>query len=85
MSDFSRLVREQMVTMEKLLYIQNELERCQEIKEELKMLQKHARLEGIQEEIQQMKHDLREIHQIFEKQTEELIQSYQKADAVLRS
>lgn len=85
MSDFSRLVSEQMATMEKLLYIQTELERCQEIEEELKLLQKHAKLDSIQDEIQQMKHDLREIHQIFERQTEELIKSYQKAETALKS
>lgn len=84
MSDFSQLVSEQMATMEKLLYIQTELERCQEIEEELKLLQKHAKLESIQDEIQQMKRDLREIHQIFERQTEELIKSYQKAEIALK-
>lgn len=84
MSDFSQLVSEQMATMEKLLYIQTELERCQEIEEELKLLQKHAKLESIQDEIQQMKQDLREIHQIFERQTEELIKSYQKAEIALK-
>jgi hypothetical protein len=84
-SDFSRLVSEQMATMEKLLYIQTELERCQEIEEELKLLQKHAKLESIQDEIQQMKQDLREIHQIFERQTEELIKSYQKVEIALNS
>jgi hypothetical protein len=84
-SDFSRLVSEQMATMEKLLYIQTELERCQEIEEELKLLQKHAKLESIQDEIQQMKQDLREIHQIFERQTEELIKSYQKVEIALKS
>ncbi len=83
-SDFSRLVGEQMATMEKLLYIQTELERCQEIEEELKLLQKHANLESIQDEIHQMKQDLREIHQIFERQTEELIRSYQEAETALR-
>ena len=85
MSDFSRLVSEQMATMEKLLYIQTELERCQEIEEELKLLQKHAKLESIQDEIQQMKQDLREIHHIFERQTEELIKSYQKVEIALKS
>lgn len=84
MSDFSRLVGEQMATMEKLLYIQTELERCQEIEEELRLLQKHANLESIQDEILQMKKDLRDIHQIFERQTEELIRSYQEAEIALK-
>lgn len=76
MSQFNRLVSEQLLTMERLLYIQGELERCQEIKEELQKLQNATQLESIQSDIQQMKKELKEIQLIFERQTEEVIKSY---------
>lgn len=81
MNDFNRLVNEQMETMEKLLFLQAEIERCQQIENELKTLQQEAKLESVQQDIHKMKEELREIHQIFEKQTEELIQSYQSVGA----
>ncbi|MDR6998980.1 YgaB family protein [Neobacillus niacini] len=77
MDQFNRLVSEQMITMEKLLYLQAELERCLEIEAELHKLQNETELESIQSDIQQMKNELKEIQMIFEKQTEEVIQSYQ--------
>ncbi|MCM2533862.1 hypothetical protein NDK43_17675 [Neobacillus pocheonensis] len=78
MDHFNRLVSEQMVTMEKLLYFQAELERCQEIEEELRGLQNETKLESIQIDINQMKKELKEIQLIFEKQTEEVINSYRE-------
>ena len=66
-----------METMEKLLFLQAEIERCQQIENELKALQLEAKLESVQLDIIRMKKELRDIHQVFEKQTEELIQSYQ--------
>lgn len=83
MNNFNRLVSEQMETMEKLLFLQSEIERCQGIEKELKELQHEVRLESIQDEIERKKKELREIHQVFEKQTEELIQSYQEASALV--
>jgi hypothetical protein len=80
MSDFNRLVYEQMITMEKLLWIQGELERCQEIEEELYNLQNQTEVESIQFEIERMKKELSEIQQMFEKQTEEVIQSYHRME-----
>jgi hypothetical protein len=80
MSDFNRLVYEQMLTMEKLLWIQGELERCQEIEEELHNLQNQTEVESIQFEIERMKKELAEIQQMFEKQTEEVIQSYHRME-----
>ncbi|MDE3838025.1 hypothetical protein C0966_01220 [Bacillus methanolicus] len=77
MQMFNRLVNEQMKTMEKLLYLQRELERCQEIEQELMILQEETELESIQMEIAKMKKELKEIHRIFELQTEEVIRSYQ--------
>jgi hypothetical protein len=76
MNHFNRLVSEQMRTMEKLLYYQGELERCQEIEEELLTLQNATDLESIQNDIGQMKKELKEIQLIFERQTEEVIKSY---------
>jgi hypothetical protein len=78
MEPFDRLVSEQLKTMDQLLFLQSEIERCQAIEEELIELQNEAKLQSIQEEIQQMKQQLKEIQQIFEKQTEEVIQSYQR-------
>jgi hypothetical protein len=69
-----------MMTMEKLLYLQGELERCQEIEEQLQTLQNETELESVQFDINQMKKELKEIQEIFEKQTEEVIQSYRETD-----
>jgi DnaJ-domain-containing protein 1 len=80
MDHFNRLVSEQMMTMEKLLYLQGELERCQEIEEQLQSLQNETELESVQFDINQMKKELKEIQEIFEKQTEEVIQSYRETD-----
>jgi vacuolar-type H+-ATPase catalytic subunit A/Vma1 len=74
---FERLVNEQLKTMDRLLFLQSEIERCQEIEKQLVELQQEAKLQSIQEEIQQMKRQLREIQQTFEKQTEEVILTYQ--------
>ncbi|MEQ2526878.1 YgaB family protein [Bacillaceae bacterium CLA-AA-H227] len=82
MNKFNRLVNEQMETMEKLLFLQSEIERCQVLEDELKALQQETKLESIQEDIARMKAELKEIHETFEKQTEELIQSYQEVSTV---
>lgn len=76
MEDFNRLVSEQLLTMDKLLNLQGELERCQEIEEELQNLQIETEVESIKLEIIRMKEELHEVQKIFEKQTEEVIQSY---------
>ncbi|WHY68168.1 YgaB family protein [Neobacillus sp. SuZ13] len=78
MDHFNRLVSEQLVTMDKLLYLQGELERCQQIEVELQTIQKSTDLESIQLEIRLMKDELKEIQSIFEKQTEEVINSYRE-------
>lgn len=80
MDHFNRLVSEQMMTMEKLLYLQGELERCQEIEQQLLAIQNETELESVQFDINQMKKELKEIQEIFEKQTEEVIQSYRESD-----
>ncbi|KAB2328552.1 hypothetical protein F7731_25195 [Cytobacillus depressus] len=77
MKTFNHLVSEQMRTMEKLLFLQSELERCEEIEEELNCLVQETELESIQFEIASLRSELKEIHQLFESQTEEVIRSYQ--------
>ncbi|XJZ27931.1 YgaB family protein [Bacillota bacterium Lsc_1132] len=81
MENFNRLVSQQMMTMEKLLYLQAELERCQVEEEELKALQNETQLESIQVEIQQMKKELFDIQKTFEQQTDDLIHSYRKTES----
>jgi hypothetical protein len=85
MNEFNHLVSEQMKTMEKLLYLQAELERCQEIEEELRVLQQETELGSVLYEINRMKEELKEIQQIFEAQTEEVIRSYQQMDEAVYS
>ncbi|MDP4084789.1 MAG: YgaB family protein [Bacillota bacterium] len=77
MNDFNRLVSEQMTTMDQLLYLQADLDRCQDLQKELGILQKEAKLREVQVEINRMKKELEEIQKIFEKQTQEVINSYQ--------
>lgn len=78
MEQFSRLVSEQMQTMDQLLFLQAELERCQEVEQQLIKLQEEDKLDHIQNEIIRMKQELKEIQQMFQRQTEEVIQSYKK-------
>ncbi|KAA9031121.1 YgaB family protein [Niallia endozanthoxylica] len=78
MKEFNRLVTEQMKTMDRLLFLQSELERCQEIEEQLKEIQLGTRLESVQSDIKKMEEELKEIQRIFEQQTEEVIRSYQE-------
>ena len=85
MNQFNHLVSEQMKTMEKLLFLQAELERCQAIEEELRILQQETELDSMLFEINRMKEELKEIQQIFEDQTEEVIRSYQAMDETVYS
>ena len=82
MEDFNRLVAEQMKTMEKLLFLQIELERYHQIEKQLIDHQQQTKLERIQGEIASMKQELNEIDQIFEKQTEEVIKTYQELNVI---
>lgn len=75
--NFDQLVGEQLKTMDKLLYLQSEIERCQDIKTQLAALQDEVKLQSIHDEIAQMKEELNKIQQVFERQTEEVIQSYE--------
>jgi len=75
--NFDQLVGEQLKTMDKLLDLQSEIERCQDLKNQLDILQDEAKLKSIQDEIENMKEELNKIQQVFEKQTKEVIQSYE--------
>ena len=76
--EFNRLVAKQMKTMDRLLFLQSELERCQEIENMLKELQQESQVASVQLEITKMKEELKDIQQKFELQTEEVIRSYQE-------
>ncbi|WP_433748224.1 YgaB family protein [Falsibacillus pallidus] len=78
MSHFNKMVSEQLETMEKLLFMQSEIERCQELELELAELQEEAKLESVKEQIILMKKELHEIQRTFEEQTDEVIRSYQE-------
>ena len=78
MQEFNRLVAKQMQTMDRLLFLQSELERCQEIETVLKELQQESQIASVQLEIIKMKKELKDIQQQFELQTEEVIRSYQE-------
>jgi hypothetical protein len=79
MNNFDDLVGEQLKTMDKLLFVQSEIERCQQLEAELLALQEKTTIQAIKEEIACMKVELRQIHEIFDKQTEELVQLYQQS------
>ncbi|MRX73764.1 hypothetical protein GJU40_16605 [Bacillus lacus] len=81
MGSFEQLVGEQLKTMEKLLFLQSEVERCQEIERELVSLQDKVQLRSIRDEIELMKAELAMIQRVFEEQTEDVIQSYQDYQA----
>jgi HPt (histidine-containing phosphotransfer) domain-containing protein len=83
MEEFDRLINEQLKTMEKLLFLQSEIERCQEIEQQLRALQEQTELESINEEIIRMKKELAGIQETFEQQTEEVIRYYQEGQAAL--
>jgi YgaB-like protein len=75
--NFEQLVGEQLKTMDKLLYLQSEIERCQDIKQQLIALQDEANVHSVQDEIEQMKIELNRIQEVFEQQTEEVIRTYE--------
>ncbi|WP_330938091.1 YgaB family protein [Bacillus licheniformis] len=81
MPEFENLVQGQMEIMDKLLYLQAEIERCQKIEKELAALEKKAQLLLIREDISQKRKDLAQIQDLFQKQTEQVIQAYQRIEA----
>lgn len=81
MPEFENLVQGQMEIMDKLLYLQAEIERCQKIEKELAALEKKGQLLSIREDISQKRKDLAQIQDLFQKQTEQVIQAYQRIEA----
>ncbi|EHL78361.1 YgaB family protein [Bacillus smithii] len=79
---FNVLVKEQMKTMEKLLLLQQEIERCQQMEKELKELQDIAGMENLESEMDEMRKKLKEIQKVFEAQTDEVIRTYQEQTGV---
>lgn len=77
MDEFDRIINEQLKTMDKLLFLQSEIERCQEIEAQLRELEEKTKLKSITEEINLMKRELMHIQNMFEQQTEEVIKVYQ--------
>ncbi|MFC7785004.1 MULTISPECIES: YgaB family protein [unclassified Rossellomorea] len=75
---FNELVSEQLETMDKLLYLQSEIERCQDLEKELLQLQEMTKVESIKREIASKKKELKEIQKMFQRQTDDVIRSYQK-------
>jgi HD superfamily phosphohydrolase YqeK len=80
---FNDLVTAQMKTMDQLLYLQGEVERCEAFKEELVKLQDEAKMKGLEEEIEKMKNELKDIQQTFERQTMEVIESFEKEKKII--
>ncbi|TYS21334.1 hypothetical protein FZC71_19220 [Bacillus subtilis] len=80
MTEFEKLVSEQMKTMDKLLDLQSELDRCKQIEAELRHLERDARLLGIQNEIAVKRKHLADIQDMFQQQTEQVIRSYRSSE-----
>lgn len=78
MKNFNQLVNKQMKTMDQLLYLQDELTRCQQVKNKLQSLHDETAKINIQLEIIEMKKELKEIQQLFELQTEQVINEYEE-------
>jgi hypothetical protein len=76
--EFNRLVTEQMKTMDKLLFLQSELERCQDIEIQIRKLEQENELESVHMELSEMKDELKQLQKMFEMQTEDVIRSYQE-------
>jgi hypothetical protein len=84
MEEFNRLINNQLKTMDKLLLLQSEIERCQDIEKQLLALEEESEALTIQEEIQLKKQELKSIHEMFEQQTEEVIRYFQQGQAAIR-
>ncbi|MGE7122405.1 YgaB family protein [Peribacillus sp. NPDC046944] len=84
MEEFNRLINAQLKTMERLLYVQSEIERYQDIEKQFLTNQEEDKAVAVQEEIQQRKMELKTIHETFERQTEDVIRCYQQEQAAVQ-
>jgi hypothetical protein len=80
MAVFEELVGRQMKIMDKLLYLQSEIEKCQEFEKTLTALEDKDELESVQKEIACKKRELDDIQELFQKQTEQVIMTFQKLE-----
>jgi YgaB-like protein len=76
--EFNQLVADQVKTMDKLLFLESEIERCQKLEAELAELQQLTKVQSVKIEINQMKEELKIIQNIFREQTEQIILTYQQ-------
>lgn len=80
MSEFEKLVSEQMKIMDQLLEPQSELDRRRQVEAELISLERDAKLDNVQDEIATKRKDLAGIQELFQRQTEQVIQSYRSTE-----
>jgi phage-related tail protein len=78
MMKFNQLVADQVKTMDKLLFLESEIERCQKLEAELAELQQLTEVQSVKIEINQMKEELKTIQNIFREQTEQIVLTYQQ-------
>lgn len=76
MQVFDELVSRQLETMDQLIKIQEEIERCQEIENQLFELEDLSKLSTIQDEIHIMRTELKAIQNTFLAQTQQIIKSF---------
>ncbi|WP_088072341.1 YgaB family protein [Gottfriedia luciferensis] len=76
MQVFDELVSRQLETMDQLIKIQEEIERCQEIENQLFELEDLSKLSSIQDEIHIMRTELKAIQNTFLLQTQQIIKSF---------
>jgi YgaB-like protein len=76
MQVFDELVSRQLETMDQLIKIQEEIERCQEIENQLFELEDLSKLSSIQDEINIMRTELKAIQNTFLLQTQQIIKSF---------
>ncbi|MEI5908541.1 YgaB family protein [Bacillus spongiae] len=76
MDTFNQLVGEQLKTMEKLLFLQAEIERCQQMESGLIERNETEKVEKVKEEVKKLKKELKEVQEEFTRQTNEVIHTY---------
>jgi predicted amino acid-binding ACT domain protein len=79
MKEFDQLVGTQLKTMDQLLDLQTELERYQAIQRSLK---EKGEQEEIQKQIQRTQQALRGMQELFEQQTKQIIDFFQKEKSI---
>lgn len=83
MDKFDMAVAEQLKTMDRLLFLQTEIERSQQVERQLKQLQEEAaKLHELKKDISIMKKELEDIQLVFKSQTEEAIRSFHVQESI---